>query len=259
MKRFLVFPMILIVTLACSTPVERPAGPTQDHGYVRAAVDLMQAVKDGQSTTGLQELLAQADPKKLSEELTNDDLRRTFWINVYNAYIIILLSDDPSLFDDRGDFFKADRITIAGQPLSFDMVEHGILRRSKNKLSLGFLQKVVVPDFEKLFRVDEVDARIHFALNCGAKSCPPVRVYHPGKVNEELDANSRYYLQKATTVEDDDVLTTTLFSWFRADFGDRGGITAYLRRYEAIPPTLEDPSIDFDDYDWTLDIDNFVK
>jgi hypothetical protein len=33
-----------------------------------------------------------------------------------------------------------------------------------------------------------VDPRIHFALNCGAASCPPIRVYTPDKLEFGLEA-----------------------------------------------------------------------
>ena len=35
-------------------------------------------------------------------------------------------------------------------------------------------------------RAEDFDPRIHFALVCGAKSCPPVRVYEPGIVDDAL-------------------------------------------------------------------------
>ena len=252
--------LLLFITWACGGgTVPRPQDPSVDHGYGTLAAALMQAVMDEQPTAGLQQQLAEADPKKLAEELTNDGLRRAFWINVYNAYIIISLRGHEELFEDRGDFFTEERFTVAGQSLSFDLVEHGILRRSKNKLSLGYLNKLSVNKFEKMFRVDAVDARIHFALNCGATSCPPVRVYHPDQVEQELDDSVSKYLRKVTEVEADEVSTTVLFSWFRNDFSDRGGITAYLHRYHAIPSTLTDPDISFKEYNWTLDIDNFVE
>ena len=35
--------------------------------------------------------------------------------------------------------------------------------------------------------VDVIDFRIHFALNCGAKSCPPIAFYSYDKINDQLD------------------------------------------------------------------------
>ncbi len=36
--------------------------------------------------------------------------------------------------------------------------------------------------------VSPVDPRIHFALVCGAKSCPPIKVYAPTSLEEGLDS-----------------------------------------------------------------------
>lgn len=33
-----------------------------------------------------------------------------------------------------------------------------------------------------------MDCRIHFALVCGAKSCPPIKVYTPATLHEGLDS-----------------------------------------------------------------------
>ena len=35
---------------------------------------------------------------------------------------------------------------------------------------------------------DPLDPRIHFALVCGAKSCPPIKVYTSGALEEGLEA-----------------------------------------------------------------------
>lgn len=36
--------------------------------------------------------------------------------------------------------------------------------------------------------IQQVDPRIHFALVCGAKSCPPIKLYTPENLDEGLDA-----------------------------------------------------------------------
>ena len=33
-----------------------------------------------------------------------------------------------------------------------------------------------------------MDPRIHFALVCGAKSCPPIKVYTPDSLEDGLDS-----------------------------------------------------------------------
>jgi hypothetical protein len=82
----------------------------------------------------------------------------------------------PGLFflitrlSNKKSFFTVKQINVANKQLSLDEIEHGILRRSKIKWSLGYLNKLFPSAFEKHQRADKADYRIHFALNCGAKA-----------------------------------------------------------------------------------------
>merc|ERR1712020_23232 len=40
-----------------------------------------------------------------------------------------------------------------------------------------------------------VDPRIHFALNCGAKSCPPIKTFTGDEVEEQLEVATQAYLE----------------------------------------------------------------
>lgn len=182
-----------------------------------------------------------------------------FWINVYNTCIQYTLGKDPSLFEDRGAFFKAKQLKIAGIDMSFDIIEHGILRRSKNKLSGGYLGKLRVPKYERKLRIRKVDGRIHYALNCGAKSCPPIFAYHADKVNQELDASVKKYLQKHVVVEDKVVKAPVLFSWFRGDFGGKKGIMKFMIKYDVIAKEDRKKELKFLEYDWTLALDPYAE
>lgn len=45
---------------------------------------------------------------------------------------------------------------------------------------------IVTPLFRPYQVVDPVDPRIHFALVCGAKSCPPIKLYSADNLDEGL-------------------------------------------------------------------------
>lgn len=199
------------------------------------------------------------NPDSLAQELKNDERKKAFWINCYNAYVIYMLKKDSNLYEDRSAFFTKKRILIAGKELSLDDIEHGILRRSRNKLSLGYLGKLRVPKFEKKFRVKKVDYRIHFALNCGANSCPPVAFYSSDKIEEQLTLAESGFLEESSKVnhEKKEAIITPLMSWFRADFGGKKGIKKILIKNEIIPNKKY--SIKFDSYDWTLNISNYKE
>lgn len=47
-------------------------------------------------------------------------------------------------------------------------------------------------------KVEEVDKRIHFALNCGAKSCPPIKLFTPDTLEEGLQSAAAAFCQGLT-------------------------------------------------------------
>ena len=193
----------------------------------------------------------------LTNQLKTDKEKIAFWVNIYNAFIQISLSENPKLYKNKGAFFSEKRIKIGGENLSFDDIEHGILRKSRIKISLGYLRKWFRPKWERKLRVDNVDWRIHFALNCGAKSCPPVAIYTVDNLENELNFMTKAYLQEQTTYNADTITATTsvLMSWFRGDFGGKNGAKKILFNYKITP---EKPKyLDFKTYDWTLFLGNF--
>ncbi|MGB0864474.1 MAG: DUF547 domain-containing protein [Saprospiraceae bacterium] len=227
--------------------------------YADLSQKLIEAARYDKPYKGLLKELAEVDPDILAAELDTDEAKKAFWINVYNAHIQFFLKENPKQYEDRGKFFHAESMLIAGKKLSFDKIEHGIIRRSKNKYSLGFFGKIRVDKFEKKFRVKKVDGRVHFALNCGAESCPAVASYDYTKMDEQLDKSSKIHLKNTSkyNVLEDEVLVTKLLSWFRADFGKKKKVIKMLKKYEIIPEDAK-PSIKYDDYDWTMDLDNYI-
>ncbi len=228
--------------------------------YPKLSAELLQAVKQRANPQPLTQQLANVEVNALADQLDTDAKRKTFWINLYNSYVIILLRDNPDLYDDRDAFFDEPRVPIAGQKLSFDDIEHGVLRRSKFKLSLGLISNPFADAWEKKLRVDQVDWHIHFALNCGATACPPVEIYQVKTIERQLEHRAQAYLSRTTVYqsEPDKVYVTPLMSWFRGDFGGITGVKEILKSYSLIP-SGSDPSVEFKDYDWSLDITNFTK
>lgn len=218
----------------------------------------LSALQNGESTEDCKRILSTISLKELADQINNDDIRKAFWINIYNAYIQDILQSNPELYEDRGSFFKAKQMNIAGRDVSFDDIEHGIIRRSVSKLSLGYLSKIFVSKFERKLRTDKRDPRIHFALNCGAKSCPPVAIFDAERIDEQLDAISKQYLANNSTYDLDKktAYVPALMSWFRGDFGGLDGAKDMLRKYNIV--NAENFSLEFNEYDWTLDLGNYT-
>jgi hypothetical protein len=230
---------------------------SQTNEYVRLSADLLEATRAGTDTKALQAQLSDLSIDQLQAELDTDAKKFAFWVNIYNAYIQIILSEKPELYEDRRTFFKEPYIDMAGRTMAFADIEHGIIRRSALELFLGYLTNPFAPSWQKDLRVKERDYRIHFALNCGAKSCPPVTVYLDDKLDEQFDYMTKTYLAETTEyIADQDLAkVVSLFSWFRGDFGGGDGIRDILVQYEATP---QRPSkVETTAYDWTLDLDNW--
>lgn len=226
--------------------------------YVNVSILMLGELKNGKETSTIQKDLADISLEELAIRLDTDAKRKTFWINVYNSFIIIILQKDPALYAHRTTFFTQKRINIAGNTFSFDDIEHGIIRRSKLKIGMGLIENPFPGKMEQLLRVEKTDPRIHFALNCGAGSCPPVRIYHTDTIDQELDEATKDYLSRTMKYDSEtQVLTTTpLMSWFSGDFGNKKGILAWYKKFDLLDADAQ-PKIKCHAYDWTLDIDKF--
>jgi hypothetical protein len=198
-------------------------------------------------------ILESISEEKITNDLTSDNLKKAFWINLYNACTQIILSKDPSAYKKRNSFFGRRQIIIAGMKLSLDDIEHGILRRSKIKWSGGYINKLFPSKFEKENRVNTVDYRIHFALNCGARSCPPIAFYDPEKLDTQLDLATTIYLRGEAEYKSTNnvVALPAIMRWFRGDFGGKQKMKAILKELEIIPGNTN-PKIIFKKYNWNL-------
>ncbi len=253
MKITLIFSLILSIGF----PTLAQQGDVSGRDYVELSQRFLTQMRGGQDVTAIIDQYAKINFDQLVNELDDRQEKLAFWINTYNGFVQFLLTNNPSLFDDRGSFFMDKRVTIAGIEMSFDDIEHGIIRDSRVKLGLGLLKKWFPPKFERKLRIHPRDGRIHFALNCGAKSCPPVAIYDDQHIYEQLDEITADYLKKVTTAARGGITTTPLFSWFRGDFGGKKGIKNLLQKYGIID-SAKGLNITFGDYDWTLSTGNYT-
>jgi len=180
----------------------------------------------------IRQQLARVKPLTLSKKQ-----QLAYWINVYNVNTVATIlenypvasirdiSTDPIV---RLNVFKKERVQSEGTLISLDTIENERIRD-------GFH-----------------DPRIHFAINCAAKSCPPIRTeaYNGANVDAQLDDQVRKFLATHVRVRDGVVHTTKIMDWFSKDFDNwAGGKLAFLRRYMKIDGN---PDFEYDDYDWAL-------
>ncbi len=213
------------------------------------------AEKRGREDAGW-EALAALPPRALSRALKADSEKLAFWINVYNAAVHRQLLDDPDRYRHRGWFFVRPSVTVAGKRLSLNAIEHGLLRRSMFGYSMGYIANPFPSRFERRFRVERRDFRIHFAVNCGARSCPAVATYDPEHIDEQLKDAAHAYLTAEARYDPgaNTVYTPRLLLWFKGDFGGTGGVLELLRHHGVIPDGVS-PRIKHQEYDWSLALD----
>jgi hypothetical protein len=172
--------------------------------------------------------------------------QRAFWINLYNALTIRVVLDrypvasirdidiSPGLFSD-GPWGK-EIVTVEGERLSLDDIEHRILR--------------------PIWR----DPRLHYALNCAALGCPnlPPRAVTAANGEDMLDQAARGFVNhpRGARIEGDRLIVSRIYDWYEADFGGSAtGVLAHLRIYAS--PDLRSglasrAGIDGYGYDWSL-------
>jgi hypothetical protein len=221
--------------------------------------NLLLAVKTSKNKKDICQALAHADSHLVEKQIISDELRKSFWLNIYNAYTQILLSDNPQSFQQKIKFFGNRFINIAGTKLSLDDIEHGILRKSRFKYGLGYVSWPSRFKKEKDWQLSSYDARIHFALNCGATSCPVIAVYSSVNIEEQLEKATLNFLQSETKYDTQKnvVYLSKIFFWFYGDFGGRSGIIHLLHKHQLIPLSSR-PRLRFLKYDWRLQKGKFL-
>lgn len=227
------------------------------------SADLLYAVKTDGDPEAFERRLAAFDRSQLRRSLCGRARRLAFWLNCYNAYLQLRCEADPSVFEggslERWKFYARDRVPIAGVRLSLADIEHGLLRGSKHPWGLGYLPRPFPSPFEREFRLESVDPRIHFALSRIGETGPPSTVFSASDVDEELDLTTEWYLEETVVYDagSNIVRVPFVFLWYRGDFGGGAGVLEFLREYDALPertPRLEYESVYGED--WSVDIES---
>jgi hypothetical protein len=182
--------------------------------------------------------LAAVEPESLSR-----NERFAFYVNAYNAWTIkLILSGYPGVksIKELGSLFKSPWkkkfVKLAGQTVSLDHIEHDILR----------------PVFK--------DERVHFAVNCASKGCPPLypEPFTGEKLNAQLDDAAGRFVRnpRFNRLEGNTLYVSRIFKWFRADFND--DIIGFFNRYASseqkkrIADVQSEIKVKYLDYDWSL-------
>jgi len=235
-----------LLLLATALPRPLAAGNSVDGGYAELlherlagmSIDLQPAVtafdyvglhRQPDSAVGLRAVRAQllsAKPSRMTPA------ERTAWaINVYNFLVIERVMQHfaangapPASVRDIPGFFSDPAVEVEGRHYSLDSFERHFL-------------------FANVERDDDVpppagiDPRIHFAIVCAARGCPPLREtpYRGATLDADLDAAVRNALLNPAHLRAEPRTLTwaisSIFHWYEKDFGGRAGVLAFLKRY----------------------------
>ena len=158
-----------------------------------------------------------------------------FLINLYNASTLQLILDHypvksikkiKSLFKGPWD---QPAVPMFGKTITLNELEHGIIRKRYH------------------------DPRVHMALVCAAKGCPPLRseAYTAEKLDEQLDDQSRIYLATPAGLAIDrskgEARISSIFKWYGDDFPS---VRAFVETHSR--QSLNGLKIRYLDYDWAL-------
>jgi len=212
--------------------------------------------------------------RKLVSQLGNFDLRSlptreeklAFWINLYNTLVVdaviqmqVKNSVTESWLGILG-FFQKAAYCVGGYRFSLTDIEHGILRTNS-----GFPYfpgpHFSPSDPRRSAMIEILDPRIHFALNCASKACPPIAVYTPDKIDQQLDLAAATFINADSHLDlkKREISISKIFRWYRVDFGGKDGIVQTLEKYLLIPRGSTsrgvvpgDFRISYHAYDWGL-------
>lgn len=244
------------VSLADTTIVKKIQMEYTQATLLQLSENLLYQVKTKKATQALEKELANLSFNDLIDYLPDDNAKKTFWINIYNAYYQLLYSREGKR---KPKIFTGKFVYLAKIRFSLDDIEHGILRRYCWKYSLGYLQNFFAPAYLKELAVETIDFRIHFALNCGAKSCPPIAFYQYEQMETQLDQATRSFLTSETTIDESQktITTSKILAWYRGDFGGKKGIKKEVGKL--VGKDLSNYKVRFYKYDWEAQMENFAE
>lgn len=195
--------------------------------------------------------LSNFNPNTLNDKKT----RLAFWINAYNAYTLKVIVDNYPI-SSINELHTGGK--IIAHILKKTVWDKDFVVINNKKMTLNHIEHEII-------RAKFKDPRIHFALVCGAISCPPLRneAFVGSKLNEQLDDQARKFFADPSKNTFDGknrvAHLSKILDWYGSDFGENDSqildrIKNYLPKQiaESINDKIIKWEIDFKSYDWDL-------
>lgn len=204
--------------------------------------------------------------------LVQHERKLAFWLNLYNVLVIdgIIHYGIRKTVAEMLGFFRQTAYCIDGYRFCLDDIENGILRANAGH------PFIPGPQFGKNdpglnFALDKTDYRIHFALVCGAVSCPPINFYDAENIDVQLNLAAQNFLEQNLELDaqTSSIKLSKILQWYPEDFGASswvkfgiGDKTPLLRAIKPyivddkkcaiIEKTTKHTKIEFKSYNWAL-------
>lgn len=199
---------------------------------------------------------ARALPYCTKEDLGDRPHQIAFWINLYNALIlhgVLHYKVSGSMLRDIG-FFRRVAYNVGGMRFSADDIEHGVLRGNRRHPYLPFTQ-FAKGDPREMMSIEDPDPRMHFALVCGARSCPPISAYDGEQLDAQLDLAAAAFINGIGAQFDPEakiLFLSRIFKWYAGDFGGREGALRLVDQYLDTSVAIAGARIRYLPYDWSV-------
>ena len=181
------------------------------------------------------EFIEKISPNSHPKYFKTNNEKMAYWINTYNALIIKLMIENPGkdiLNISMGHAIWLTKFRVGDENISLYKIEHQILKKMN-------------------------DPRIHFAINCGSKSCPPLgrRIFLPETLDTQLEERAINFINNNSNVyidyDSNTIFLNKIFKWYKKDFKN---VKKYLLKYLDTPINYSDIKkfkIKYYDYDWS--------
>jgi len=157
-----------------------------------------------------------------------------YFINLYNAATVQLILDNYPVGSIK------DIGTIS--PFTINFIQVGEEEMSLANLEKGILQSMNEP-------------RMHFAINCASKSCPPLldEAFTASKIADQLEQVTTNFINSDyNKIDAQNPELSKIFDWYKSDFTASGkSLIEYINQYSDTEIN-DSASVSYLNYDWSL-------
>lgn len=199
----------------------------KNHVDAKGNVNYKQLLKEKKS---IDQVLSEWSKIKTSQ--LHPKARLALYLNLYNLSTLkVILEHYPvkSIKDIKGGkIWDSAFIPLNGALISLNELENEFIRKAYK------------------------EPRIHFLLNCGAKSCPPLyqEAFTEKNVDALMETRTQLFINdgRSNVIKQNQVKLCKIFEWYKSDFGD---LIVFINKYSKAK-VKNNAQILFLEYNWDL-------